>query len=1044
MMSNFKKKWVTILCAAAVCTASVATATLSGVDASATVAQPSSYFKDWNSSTATYKADDYGVWCMDNATTSTNRQAPVAESFDISSSDAYLEFAIPVYDAEGVQLSDKLTTNVDMVLVNAASQEMRLRFMTGDGDHAKGINMVIAYTPSGWCEYWTTTRLPGDFTADNTISVKFSKTAGSNLQFKNAAGEWYTESAFVKDDVASFFDTSSISVNFLYWVESASADTNLAVVLKNINGTSLLPERAPEVTVGGTEQTVEVTAPTTYFEYDWNKDTATYGVTENGVWRKDSFAGEGNRQVPLKEPLTISSTKDAYITFALPVYGSDGTLLADKTTTDIIFILTNDAGEELQIKFLPADENHANGINYCVSKTPKGGWTSYWCQSRIPGDFTADNFITLRFGQYAGYNIMTKDAEGNWYADKGVNTENVADFFANATTLKINVMYWASAATSDTNLEMIVKNIDGTTLTKEQVVPVDGYILPESTPKAATFNGYTYTIPAAKGVFGEEKVDADVKVSKNGENVTLDGNTFVAATGEYTITYTAVYEENTAEKTYAVKVYTGEKVTDVPTNADDYFRGWISGPSYWDENGLTSIDNSGASSAAQRQSCYQADYVLTDDLDLTMTVSIPIYDQEGNKLENRLNHTEDGIDNLDLIIIDIDTGKEFRIRMVDSFSVKEETTFFGAYYSGDPYASAENYNGWISRYADTKIKGTFTAESSFTFKFTNQENAHMQVIAPNGTWKVVGDAADATDETSLNKALNTFFKDVTNIRVNFYYWATPAVASAEDNLAVTYKEINGQSLVPVEGKIVDETVPVVGEVITPKTSEFKTGSDYVFNVTYVSEIFENVNARKLVYRQKGDTEWIETGAYDKDSFKLVGCRFEKYGTLEVAVKVVDTTGNVGYGAITEIIVEKGYDITVNGDVPTSGVVGQKIELPSATASDKTGTTRDVTISVEDSAGRTVEMDSANSFTPSKAGTYYVIYKSSYTDDSGKTVSTKAEYTVTVTASSGTDTPSDSKDNNSTAGGCSSAFGCGVGIVLTLASAAVVLRKKRND
>lgn len=797
-----------------------------------------------------------------------------------------------------------------------------------------------------------------------------------------------------------------------------------------------------EVAVGGERQLVEVTAPSEYFE-EWGNDASTYGVTKEGIWRRDASTGEVNRQLPLKDPLTIGENKDAYLEFALPVYDDAGNLLADKTTEEIILSITNERNENLQIKFLPADQEHASGINYCVSYTPAGEWTSYWCTQRIPGDFTADNFISVKFADRAGENIMTRNADGEWIADAGINVENVAAFFRGATALKINFTYWAANCTADTNLEGIFHDIDGTVLTSE--IEEEYFRIRLDAPfKEATFDGYTYTVPEATGWYGDHEVAANVTVTdQEGQEVALDeNNAFIAATGEYTLTYAAEYGEHTAQAVYTVQVFSGDKQIEIPADADAFFRDWISGPSIWDENGLTSIDNSGYNVEHQRQSCYQADYNIAGDNSVTLTVSIPIYDSDGNRLPNRLNHDESGIDYLDLIIIDIDSEREFRIRMQDNYSVNEQTTFYGAYFTGDPYASPENYGGWINRYVDTPIKGTFTAESSFSFRITNKENAHFAVIAPDGAWKTVGDAADATEETSFNRALNTFLEGVENIRINFYYWATPKVATENDNLAVTYKRINGQSLVPVEGKIVDELAPVVGAAVAPNTASFSTGNSYVFDVTYVSEIFEDAAARKLVYRRSGQNEWTETGTYDSNSGRITNCRFDAVGTVEVAVKAQDLSGNIGYGEPITIQVIKGYDITVNGEVPSNGTVGEKITFPSATASDSNGVEREVVISVEDASGRSVEMDSENSFVPQTVGVYYIVYTSSYTED-GKVVSTREEFTITVRAASDVNPSEDTSSPGGLGGGAIAGIVIACVIVVAAVAVGIILVQKKK-
>ena len=804
-----------------------------------------------------------------------------------------------------------------------------------------------------------------------------------------------------------------------------------------------------EPAIGGEKKTVAVTDASALFEA-WNNDTSTYGVNETGVWRKDNCT-TGNRQIPIKESLTISKTKDAYLKFALPVYDAEGNKLADKVTEEIILHVINDRKEEMWIKFFSGDADHATGVNYNVGKiqltgVAGDGWCGYWCSTRIPGDFTATNFIGIKFADRAGENISMLKADGTWYADPSMNEADgartdVTAFFANATSLKLNFTYWGEGKSADTNLELVLQDFDGTVYTCERIDEDACYVKTESALPEVTFNGKTVTVPAAKGYFGKNEVDASVIVIDSDDNeVALTDGKFTANTGIYKVIYNAEYNGITASIDYIVTVYSGEKTMDIPANPDDYFRGWISGPSVWDENGLTSIDNSGydVANGHQRQSFYQADFNIENDKDVTMTVSIPIYNADGTRRNDRLNHADNKIDWVDMMIVDIDANKEFRIRMIDTYSAKGVTEFFGSYFTGDPYASAANGNGgWINRYANTAIKGTFTQESSFTFRVTGTENEHFQVIAPDGTWKNVGSAADVTDDMySLTLALNTFFKNTKNVRIGFYYWASSAFATENDNLAVTYKNINGQTFIPVDGKIADEIAPVVGAAVaSSKETVLKTGANYIYGVSFVDEIFENVDARKLVYRKKGTTEWKETGIFNKDSNKITSCKFEEAGDLEIAIKAVDFAGNVGYGEISEVKVEKGYDITINGEIPEMGETGKKITLPGATASDKNGVTREVTVSVEDASGKIAKMDSENSFTPEKPGTYYIIYTSSY-KDGDKLVSTDKELTITVRA--GSDTSSKKDD------GCKSSVSLFGLSTLALLAGATFIVKKKND
>ena len=74
----------------------------------------------------------------------------------------------------------------------------------------------------------------------------------------------------------------------------------------------------------------------------------------------------------------------------------------------------------------------------------------------------------------------------------GARTD-VTSFF-NTTTLKINVMYWADKVTSDTNIELLLHDFDGTVYT-DQIPTEDGYIGLQDKFTEVTFNGKTVTVP---------------------------------------------------------------------------------------------------------------------------------------------------------------------------------------------------------------------------------------------------------------------------------------------------------------------------------------------------------------------------------------------------------------------------------------------------------------------------------------------------------------------------------------------------------------------
>ena len=117
--------------------------------------------------------------------------------------------------------------------------------------------------------------------------------------------------------------------------------------------------------------------------------------------------------------------------------------------------------------------------------------------------------------------------------------------------------------------------------------------------------------------------------------------------------------------------------------------------------------------------------------------------------------------------------------------------------------------------------------------------------------------------------------------------------------------------------------------------------------------------------------------------------FPEPGQWTLTLSAIDLGGNEGYISISVNVV-KGYDISLNGELPDNVKTGEKIFLPSAVASDENGIERQVIIRVEDFNGTNIELGADNSFVPNQAGIYYIIYSSTYIDEAGESHSVKIE------------------------------------------------------
>lgn len=156
------------------------------------------------------------------------------------------------------------------------------------------------------------------------------------------------------------------------------------------------------------------------------------------------------------------------------------------------------------------------------------------------------------------------------------------------------------------------------------------------------------------------------------------------------------------------------------------------------------------------------------------------------------------------------------------------------------------------------------------------------------------------------------------------------------------------------------------------------------------------------------------------------------------------------GTPIEINAIKGFDITLQGEMPVSGEVGKAVAIPTAVSSDKDNQPHDVVVTVENPIGVEVDVEN-NSFVPTIAGVYYVTYTSEYTEG-GKTYKARAEYTISISAAQQGGEAGNVEDNNEedtqggeTGGGCGSMAAVsllGGGGVLLAASAVLIRRKSR--
>lgn len=800
-------------------------------------------------------------------------------------------------------------------------------------------------------------------------------------------------------------------------------------------------------------------------------------VAEKGVIVSTGHnAGDGAR-IGLK-PVSFGAEDEVTLFFSVPVYNAsdvnaDGTVASSVTPANGAYDVWNpdpnkyarifqlhikdqtNGARSMKLSFTPNQTQiTADGMLVSVADVLNADW-SYALNgsdgaiyTRLKGAPTETNVYGIKLVHSAeNANIAFWDSTTEtWFTPDSFKHEEIGKFFAQATTLNIDFLQGIGEQ-EDAKMQVIVKEWNGRDLTQDfslsriPVISMGGY-------RKYCLQGSTFTLPAFTAISAKQEatvVESALDPDGNEATISADGKITAEKLGIYTVKFSVLpleegdFEAGAYDRTIAFTVLDPAKKFDLTVDMVKPLRyDWGSITETLDERGYTISDNYYGD---QRGASGTYDFDCSTDTIHTLTFAIPMYDNDGNLLPNTLNHQSAGVDYPDILIRDSENhNKYMRIRMTDTFAASGETELNLVYDSA-------SQPDWKDRIVSVKMAGTFTADSSFTVGLSGKENEHITVLAPNGEMVAVGSADGSAADREALDIINTFFATTKTAEVHFvgYNARIDNPAVTRDNcFTITWIDIDGQSLQLFDGKAIDAKAPVVGDVVLPgKVDVFKTGTDYVFAAETISEVFEDFSARKLVYRKKGEAEWIETGTYEPWSLKVKECRFAVSGTLELAVKVADRVGNVGYSAVTELEVVKDYEIVLAGEVPESGSVGQKITLPHATATDKDSVERPVTIEIEDLYGRAVELGADNSFTPTVAGMYYIVYRSTYTEDE-QTFSAKLEYTVKV-AEAGTPEPSDGEpDSGCGCGGSIGNWNCiaACAVMAALALGVMLFRKKR--
>lgn len=494
------------------------------------------------------------------------------------------------------------------------------------------------------------------------------------------------------------------------------------------------------------------------------------------------------------------------------------------------------------------------------------------------------------------------------------------------------------------------------------------------------------------------------------------------------------------DKTIPIASVTNDLATIVQSN-------WVDSVA-WEDSGIVNvIDNTNGSGSRWGGAGLTKQFDVTEGKEVKVTFRKPIFsgtETTGNG-ERALNENMDASAAVDIRLENKNNGKTALIRLwCDGAKMASQ---------GATYVEVHDPRGdWTKYNVGDWIAGVATDTSSFTIGYNSTDYLCMDIAG--------GSFGKINSNTDGYKAfLEEVFDGCETLEV---MWGREIKAGTKD--ITTVQNVNGQSLIPVEGKITDNVAPVVPKI---KVSEGEiaintdysvrcekwfddpsTAAQFAIRPAYDIIAGNGLELKCKISSDNGET-WKTVGAYNLAKGMIERVRFDKAGAYLIAVEATDTVGNVGTGTSVEITVVKGFDITLGAACPESGTVGTEITLPEATSSDKNEVAHPVTVKVEDPIGMEVTLTD-NKFTPTIAGVYYVTYSSEYTDEGGKTVKTKAEYRINVAvATTGDPSGKDPDETDDTDDkGCKSSLGGGIAVggiaLLACGAAATVITLRRKQ
>jgi len=408
------------------------------------------------------------------------------------------------------------------------------------------------------------------------------------------------------------------------------------------------------------------------------------------------------------------------------------------------------------------------GMNCYLSNVTLGGWApsaeiSGQDVYRMVGAPTEETVYGIKFSKTAenyGHISFWDSSTNTWVVPASFAGHSVVgDFCAESTELYFDFVQWLNAG--DPAFKVIVRELNGVDYTydpnedasKTPVIVKGDYELYH-------WLGGEFTLPAFSATVGETPLTVLTTAygPDGGEVEIADGKIALDAIGKYEVVFSVqplvegAFEAGAYDQRIAFYCLDENKKFDATLDDLEFlYYAWHDGDEVWDENGFTTTDYAHGDKA--RGSSLGYDYDCSTDEIHTLTFSIPIYDNEGNLLENACNRETYGVDYPDIAIRDSDNhDKGIRIRMTDVYTEEGEVVLNVVYdWSTAPY--------WKDRYVSVKMAGKFTADSSFTIGVSGKVNEHITVLTSNGTMQPVGSPDGTAGDQDACAVINKFFEE---------------------------------------------------------------------------------------------------------------------------------------------------------------------------------------------------------------------------------------------------------------------------------------------